>query len=205
MDKKISQLTATIYKEGVEKAEEKAKQIIADAKTQAAQIINDAKKESENIISSADAQAEELKRNVASEIKLSGQQALSAIKQRILDVITAKVVDGSVKSALSDSNTMKEYIKSIVQNWKVSNGVAPKLEILLPENNREELERSLTGGLSKILNTGYSVSFSKNIRGGFQIGPKDSSYKISMTDEDFIEFFKDYLRPKTKAFLFDEK
>jgi len=37
---------------------------------------------------------------------------------------------------------------------------------------------------------------------GFQIGPKDGSYKVSFTDEDFKNFFKDYLRPGLIELLF---
>lgn len=202
MEQKIAQLTETIYREGVAKGDEEAKKIIEKSKETAEKILSDAKKAAEKILSDAKEQAEELKKNTTSEIQLSGRQAISEIKQQILDMVTAKVIDAGVSSALSEPAVIKDYINSIVKNWKTDETIS--LEILLPENRRKELEKSFQESVQKLLKTGVSVIFSKNIKGGFQIGPKGSSYKISLTDEDFSEFFKEYLRPKTRSYLFGE-
>ena len=46
------------------------------------------------------------------------------------------------------------------------------------------------------------ASFSRKVSGGFQIGPKDGSYFISLTDEAFKELIVAYMRPATKELLF---
>jgi len=204
MDNKISELTDKLYKEGVEKGEKRAEQIVAEAQTKAAQIISDAKKEAERITASAKALAEELKRTVASEIKLSGQQALAAIKRQILDILMAKAIDTGVTRTLDDPEVMKELIVAVVQNWKVSAGQNLSLDVLLPEARRQEMEKSLVGALQKQLKNSVTVTFSKAFSNGFQIGPAGASYKVSLTDQDFIEYFKGFLRPKAKSFLFGD-
>ena len=44
----------------------------------------------------------------------------------------------------------------------------------------------------------------RKIAGGFNIGPKDGSYFISMTDESFKNLICEYLRPATRKLLFGE-
>ncbi|MBD3419688.1 MAG: V-type ATP synthase subunit E [Chitinivibrionales bacterium] len=205
MEQKIAELTEKIYQEGVEKGEEQAGKIVSEAEEKASKIVTDAKKNAEEIKAKAGKEAEELKRNVESEIKLSGQQAIATIKQQILDLIMAKVVDDGISTTLSTPETIKEYISTIIQNWKAGDKEAPAMEVLLPETKRAELEKAFTGGLLKTLKQGLTVSFSRAIKSGFQIGPENSSFKISLTDEDFQQFFKEYLRPKTRAFLFGEE
>jgi V/A-type H+-transporting ATPase subunit E len=204
MEQKIQELTEKIYREGVEKGEEKAKEIVSEAENKAAGIIKEAKAEAEKVVADAKKQAEELKRNTESELKLSGSQAVASVKNRIVGLVTAKVIDGAANTALSDPATLKDFVSVVISNWKMSEGEAPSLEALLPAAKREELERSFASGASAALSGGLEVKFSNDIKAGFRIGPADGSFKVSLTDEDFREFFKDYLRPKTRAFLFGE-
>lgn len=202
MDSKISELTDKLYKEGVEKGEKQAEQILADAKAKANQLLADAKKDADKILSEAKSQAEELKRNVASEIRLSGQQALSAVKQQILDAVTAKSVDLSVVKTLDDQSVMKELITTMAGNWKSASGQDISMEILLPEGKRAELEKSFIADIQKQFKSSVTISFSKGFSSGFRIGPSDGSYKISLTDQDFGEFIKGFLRSKARTYLF---
>ncbi len=204
MDQKIAELTEKLYKEGVEKGEEQKKSILETARVDATRIKEDAQKEAEKILADAVAQAQEMKRNAESEIKLSSQQAISALKQKICDELLVTAVDENVSATLSDPAVMKELIATIVKNWNVSGNEVPSLEILLPDTERSKLEKAVSDSLKKVMKDGFSISFVKSIKGGFQIGPKEGSFKISLKDEDFIEFFKDYLRPKTRNLLFKE-
>ncbi len=203
MEQKIQELTAKIYQEGVEKGESQAKKIIADAQEKSGGILADAKVQAEKIIAEARQQAAELKRNTEAEIRLSGTQALSAIKQQLLDLVTAGVVDESMTRTLSDPATIKEFVALVVQNWKMGNET-PRLEVLLPVQKQDELKKAFEKGGSDLLKKGLSLSFSKSLKAGFRIGPQDGTFKISLSDEDFAEFFKEYLRPKTRTWLFGE-
>ena len=49
---------------------------------------------------------------------------------------------------------------------------------------------------------GVTLDFSRKLSGGFQIGPRESSYYISFSDETFAELIGSYLRPATKKLLF---
>lgn len=203
MEQKIQELTAKIYLEGVEKGELQAKKIITEAQEKAIAIIAEAKMKAEKSIAEAKQQTAELKRNTEAEIKLAGMQAISSIKQQILDLITAKVIDSNISLSLNDPATIKEFISIIISNWNFG-AEASKLEVLLPALKQEELLKAFEQGGSDLLKKGLSLAFSKTVKAGFRIGQLGGSFKISLTDEDFSEFFKEYLRPRTRSYLFGE-
>lgn len=204
MDQKIKELTEKIYQEGVAKGDEKAREIVNAAEGRSAAIIAEAKREAEELIAAAAKQADELKRSMEADLRLSGSQAMSSLKQQILDVLTFAVIDKPISASLAEPATIKEFLSIVLQNWKSDRAEAPGLEVLLPENRRKELENALREGLQEAMAKGLELRFSKNIKAGFQIQSQGSLFKISLTDEDFREFFKEYLRPKTRTFLFGQ-
>ena len=70
MDTKIQELTDKIYKEGVEKGNEEAGRIIADANAQKQAILTEAEAEAKRIVAQAEKQAAELKKNTEAELKI---------------------------------------------------------------------------------------------------------------------------------------
>ncbi|MDR0305605.1 MAG: hypothetical protein LBI42_02085 [Chitinispirillales bacterium] len=204
MEQKIQELTEKIYQEGVEKGNEKAKEIVSDAEKKAVEVVSEAKSQAEKIIADAQKQAAELKRNTESELKSSGSQAVAAIKSQIVNLITSKVIDDASSKALSDPAVLKDFVSQVISNWKMGEDEAPALEVMLPAAKQEELNKSFQSGVNAELKNELKVSFSKNIKSGFSIGPAGGGYKINLTDEDFREFFKEYLRPRTRTYLFGE-
>jgi V/A-type H+-transporting ATPase subunit E len=204
MDDKIKEITEKLYREGVAKGEDRAREIISAAEEQAAAIIAGARQDADTVIAQARKQAVELQRTIEADIRLAAGQAMSALQQQIVDAVLFTVVDRPVAATLADPAALREFLKIVLQNWQAQSGEHPALELLLPESTREELTRSLRQGLQESLAGGIALRFSKEIKAGFQIRPQGSSFKISLTEADFQEFFKAYLRPKTRAFLFGQ-
>lgn len=203
MDSKIQQLTETIYNEGVEKARGEADAILKEANEKAEQIKKDAQKEADRIVEEANEKSQELKKQVDSEIKMTTNQAVSAMKQEITTLVTMKVIQPSVKELFSDTEYLKTLISDVVKGWIEKEDF--DLKVILPESNRKQLEKYFKNNLADELNKGLEVTFTKNMKSGFKIGPTDGSYIISFTDDDFTNFLKSYLRPKTSQLLFEEE
>jgi V/A-type H+/Na+-transporting ATPase subunit E len=203
MNSKIQQLTETIYNEGVQKAKEDAENILNEAKKKAEAIEKNAQKEAERLMAETRNKSEELRTQVESEIKMSLNQAVSTIKQEITGLITMQVVKPSVKEIFSDKDYMKNLISELVKGWMEKESL--DLTVIIPESDREQLESYFKNNLADVLNKGLDVTFASNIKSGFKIGPSDGSYVISFTDEDFINFLKNYLRPKSSQLLFGEE
>ena len=105
MENKIQELTDKIYREGVEKGNEEAQRLIANAQDEAKKIIEDARKEAESIVAASRKSADELADNTKSELKLfagriSPSMTYSALAmQRSSTVKQRAILTGSPRSA----------------------------------------------------------------------------------------------------------
>lgn len=203
MDSKIQQLTEAIYNEGVQKAREKADTILKEAQEEAARIGEEAKKAADAMMAETMRKAEEFRKNVDSEIKLTLNQSVSALKQEISALVTMKVLNPSVKEVFADKDFLKTLITALVKGWMEKESF--DLNLILPEKEKEQMESFFRKSLASELNKGLEFSYSRDVKSGFKIGPSDGSYIISFTDDDFINFLKAYLRPKTSQLLFKEE
>jgi len=201
MESKLQELTEKIFQEGVEKGNAEAQQIIESANSEAKDIIEKAKKEAENILKEAKKKAVETKTNTESEIKLSGKQSLNALKQQIINIVNAKITTAAVKGAFSDENFTSKIIETLLSSWAAS-GRNMDLSMLLSSKDEKTLSEYFKNEAKKYLDKGVTIDFDSTLKDGFQIGPKDGSYKVSFTENDFINYFKHYLRPKLVEILF---
>lgn len=202
MENKLQELTDKLYKEGLSKGKEEGEAILAKANEKATQIIEDARKQAAAILKAAGAEAEDLKAKVEGDVKMAAAQSIQATRKDIENLMVKGMTGKQVASALSSADFIKEIIRTVAQ--KFSTQESTDLGLILPENLRKELEPFVSGELSRILGSGIDASFSKNISGGFRIGPKDGSYFISLTDETFKDLICEYLRPATRKILFGE-
>ena len=202
MDSKIQQLTEAIYNEGIQKARDEAEVILREASEKASRIENDARKTAEKLLQEAHQKSKELKLHVDSEIRMTVSQAISAMKQEIGSLITMKVVQPSVKEVFSNKNFLQGLISSFVKGWMDKETL--DLNIILPEAEKDQMVEFFRNNLALEMNKGLQISFDQNIRSGFKVGPADGNYHISFTEDDFINFLKGYLRPKTSQLLYGD-
>jgi V/A-type H+-transporting ATPase subunit E len=199
MENKLQELTQKIYAEGIQKAEDEKTAILENAQMEAANIVQQAKDEAENIVQKAKQEAEEIRKNVNAELKLSANQAISSIKQKITDLIMLKTADKPVKDAFMDKDFIKELITTLVKNWS---GAGAGISLLLPQKEQDDLGKYFETKQKDLLDQGLSIDYDNEITSGFRIGPADGSYRISFSDEDFSNFLKTYLRPRTNQLLY---
>jgi V/A-type H+-transporting ATPase subunit E len=202
MENKLQELTQKLYNEGVEKANAEAEKILADAKSEAEKIKQEAEKEAKKIVESAEQKSAEIKKNVDAELNLAAKQTVRTTQQKITNMIVSKVIEEPVKKSFDDEKFVKQIIETVVKNWNPQKNETIDLSVLLPEDLEKEFSKYFTAKSGKELNANLELSFSDSIKGGFKIGPADGSYKISFSEEDFENFFKSYLRPKTIEMLY---
>lgn len=200
MQNKLQELTDKLYKEGLSKGKEEGEVILAKAKAQANEIVANAQKEAEAIVAKAQKDAEGLKDKVNGDLKMASNLSLNATKHEIETLIISKIADLQVNGALASADFFKEIIKTVAQKFSAEE--SKDIALILPESMKVALEPFVKNELSQVLGGSVEVTFSKKISGGLNIGPKDGSYFISLTDETFKSLISNYLRPITRKFLF---
>ena len=198
MQNKLQELTDRLYQEGLSRGKEDGELFLANAKKQGEQIVADAKAEAEKIILQARQQAQDLKDKAKSDVKMASEQALQATKKDIENLLLSNIIDKAAKETLGKTDFLKEIILCVAKNFSAQESC--DLALVLPENLKSELEGWVAGQLGKQV----KAEFSNRINGGFNIGPADGSYYISLSDETFSALICEYLRPLTKKVLFGE-
>lgn len=196
MNTKLQELTDKIYNEGVEKAREEARLIIEGAEKQASDIVAKAQAEASHLIAKAETQSAELAKNTRSELKLFAQQSVNALKTEITNLVAGKIVSESVKAATADTAFMQKAILSLVEQW------AKNQQVVIQTADAEALTRYFEANAKALLNKGVTIEQANGVKAGFNIIPEKEGYKISLGEEEFIAYFKEFLRPALIEMLF---
>ncbi len=173
------------------------------AKKDAEEIIKAAKIKEVEITEQIQQKAVELKKNTDSELRLAGRQFTSTLKQEIAKEIVNAQVEATIQEAFTDKDFSQNMILSMINKWNPENTESMSISLLLPKNEEVELNEFFNNKAREILNSGLEINFLPTIKKGFKIEPKGSSYHINFTDEGFENYFKHYLKEKTKKMIFD--
>lgn len=196
MDTKIQELTDKIYREGVEKGNEEAGRIIADADSQKQVIITEAETEAKRIVAAAEKQAAELKKNTEAELKLFASQSVEALKSEVTNLITGKIASLNVKAVVSDKTFMQKVILDMAKEW------ANKEVLTIQTVDADALTNYFEANAKDLLNKGIQIEKVSGKEASFTIIPSDGSYKVTFGEDEFVAFFKEFLRPQLVKMLF---
>lgn len=196
MENKIQALTDKIYREGVEKGNEEAQRIVGEAKKQAQQLLDDARKEAAAMIANAKKAAEEQKENTKSELKLFAGQAVNALKTEVADLLTNQTVGEAVKGFIADKQVLNQFIVALAGKW------AENEPIVISTAEAEQLKKYFTAKAKTLLDKGVSIQQVNGMKALFSISPADGSYKVNFGEEEFENYFKEFLRPQLVEMLF---
>lgn len=193
---KIQEITSKLFLEGVEKGKEEAEKIISQAQAEAQKILDAAYTKSEDILASAKKESAELKKNSEAELKLYAVQSTEALKTEITNLLTEKLTTTQVKASMADKTFIQQLIVELVKNWSMNDALTVGLE------NPDELKSYIATNAKELLDKGLKIESVNGVKTGFILSPEDGSYKVKFGEEEFINYFKEFLRPQIQQLLF---
>ena len=202
MTDKIQELTEKIYNEGVLKARKDAEQIISDAKREAAALLSAAKKERDSLLESTKNDAEEIRKNSETELRLAARKFTGFLKQEVERLIITQQTGEPVKTALDDAGLIREVILTLAEKWDSHDTEHQRLDVWLSPEMAGKLNTMFSNRAVSALENKITFRSDETIQGGFTIGPEKGGYYIRFTDQDFENYFREYIREKTRKLLF---
>lgn len=193
---RIQELTEKIRREGVEKGQAEAAQIIAKAQEEAAKIVADARTQADAISQQAKKAAADLDTNTRSELKLYAGQALNALKSEITNVVTDKIVGQSVSSLAADKNFLGQFAVAIASQW------AKNQELVISSEQADALKTYFAKEAKELLDKGVKIEKVNGKQTLFSVQPADGSYRVDFGQEELVSYFKNFLRPQLIEMLF---
>jgi V/A-type H+-transporting ATPase subunit E len=181
---------------GVEKGEKEAERLMEEAQNRRKMLIEEAQTEAKEIIRIAQKQAEDLKQNTESELKLYAAQAMETLKSEIANLITAELVNQDIKAVFQQNDFMQKIILKLVSEW------SQKEKLTIATEDAEALKKYFEVHAKQLLDKGLKIEKVAGKPRSFTISPADGTYKIIFGEDEFIAYFKDFLRPQLIDLLF---
>jgi len=203
MQNKLQELTDKIYQEGIARGKEEAETIVAGARAESEKIRKKAEEDAAAIISKAEKDAEELGKNTLSEIRISFRHASNALKQDLENLISKKVIEDPVSEAFSDTSFVARLIEITAGKFaqeKDDQG----MDVYIPEGMTGQIEQYFKKKTASVLSSGLKLHPVKAMKNGFEVSPAGKDYKISVTEDDFSAYLKEFMRPGLLDLLFEK-
>ena len=188
----LSELTNKIYSEGVEKGNAEAAAIVAKAKDEAAAIVAKAEKEAAEKLAAAQVKLAEMDKNARAELKLFAEQSVSAIKTEVTNLLTDQLATDSVKAA--------KFMQGVIA--KLAEQMAKDGNVTIETADAEALKKYFAANAKGLLEKGVKISEVKGIKTDFAIVSEKGGYKLAFGEKEFVEYFKEFLRPQLIDLLF---
>ncbi|MFH1247979.1 MAG: hypothetical protein ABIG46_00555 [Candidatus Omnitrophota bacterium] len=200
MAEEISALIAKIQKEGVQAAEDMARQIREKALLEATEIIKKAKKEAEGIILAAQKEAEQIKKITAGNLKQSGRDFILSLRKEITRVLN-KVILVSVQDTLS-AEQLAAMISGVINSYSSKSDTS--VEVILNKDDLKKLKEAFLSKLIAETKKEIVLKPSEDILKGFNISFNSSKFQFDFTDQALAAYVADYLKPELKEILESE-
>jgi V/A-type H+/Na+-transporting ATPase subunit E len=196
---KLQELIETLKKQGIQKGEDAASQIVSSAQKEAGEILANAKTQADAIIANAKGESEAILKRLQSSMEIAASQFVGNLKRVLENNLLTFPLKEKLSHELGDAGFLKDLITQFVKTY-AGNPENPDIELLLPAGAQESLKnyaidlmvQHCKGDASKEI----LVMESHGIRFGFQVDKKDGNVRLDFTDEAFLALFIEFLTPK---------
>ena len=202
MSQHVQELIDKIKTEGLQAADQKAKEIEDNARANAQKIIADAHAQAQHIIADARAQAQKTHESTEMALKQSARDTLLALKKEIEGVLR-KVISKQIKDSLSPEQ-LSDIIGEIIKGSVKSNLVDNDIEITLNADDLEKLKDGFIAKLQKEIKQPMTFKSSDGISSGFTISFDEGKSCFDFSEASLIEYLGSYLNAQVASLLKEE-
>ncbi|TVR68096.1 MAG: V-type ATP synthase subunit E [Spirochaetaceae bacterium] len=199
METQLQDIIAKIHDEGVKGAEERAHAITEQAEKQAQEQISKARSEAERIVKEAKQEAARLQSAGEAALQQAGRDLLLSVQKKLNSLFETVMKDAAAE-ALSPEK-MAGIIAALVEKWYEAE--EDDLTVLVPEKDRDALEKTLRSRLGKKMQEGVSVKPVRSMATGFRIATGDGSSYYDVTEGTLTDLLSAYLNPRLTAIMRD--
>ncbi len=193
MAEELQPLLDQIRKEGVEKAEAEAAEIIAQAKEKAARTVRDAETKAKELVAKAETDAEVFTRRSIATLEQSARDLLITVGQGIENIIS-EIVAESTQNALN-IEVLEQMLVNMASSCAEKQGET-RIELLVSEADQKELVKFFAAKYTDKMIHGIELHVDNEILKGFKVSFADDHAYLDFTQEAIAEALTAFLRPK---------
>lgn len=111
-------------------------------------------------------------------------------------MLTNQTVSDAVKGITSDKEFFNKFILTLATQWSSNE------PIVISVKDGDALKKYFAVKAKGLLDKGVKIEEVNGMKALFSISPADGSYKVNFGEEEFENYFKEFLRPQLVKMLF---
>lgn len=196
---KIDSIAQKLYEHGIEKAEDRAGEIIAEAEKKAADLLREAEQKARQIRQEAEKEADQTRQNVRGELQLAGNRALAALREEITGTLQKHIFPAEIKQLGQDPSFLKELILAVA----AGEGPGQDWQLELPAGLEQKIDGAFRREIADKLDQA-EIRFAESLSGGFRLKRAGQDFLLDYTENALATFFNSFLREKTTRVVFQD-
>ncbi|MCF7852069.1 MAG: hypothetical protein K9M07_02380 [Simkaniaceae bacterium] len=198
---KVKKICDVLIRETLEPAHKQAEAVIEEAHKEGEKIIEKARLKAKKMIEEAEASIQERQRVFESSLKVSTQQVLTQLRDRIEHHLFHKELDSQIRRYLSNKETVVKIINTVVEALK-KDGVSANIEAILSKKFKaEEICADLLSDVIVALK-GQTVQVESALE-GVMIKCIDQHFSVDITEKAVKELLTMYAQESLRKILFN--
>lgn len=198
MTEQIKELIEKINQEGIQAAQEKAREIQEHARQKAEIILEEATAKAKTIIEEAQFKVNHLQASSQATLKQSARDLLLALKIEIISLLE-RLVRADVSAALTIEE-LSLIIAGIIKEYHGPEN--DKVIVYLKDSDKNKLEGHFLTKLKEEFKKGIELRQQADIHAGFIISFDSGKSQFDFSDKALAQYLSAYLKPKV-AELFE--
>jgi V/A-type H+-transporting ATPase subunit E len=190
MAEELQGLLDRIQRDGIEKADTEAAQIVKSAKSKAAELVKQAEVQAAALISKAEEDGKLFQKRGESAIAQAARDVVLSVADSITKTLQG-IVSTQVDKALSGDD-FATIVKQAVEAYCSNEAV----EVLVSPEQQEQVTALFMQQMAEQMKSGLSVKGDKNVVSGFVVSMQDSGVHHDFTGTTLTHSFCSLLRPK---------
>lgn len=199
MPNDLQALLDRIQDEGVKEADAKRDRIVKEAKEEAERLLSQAKEDAETIRSDAQHEADLLKQKGEEALRQAARDTLLSLRRQLEERIQ-RIAKATAGESLSDKD-IAALVVELARQAATSEEADPSVEVLLPAEKTESLQKGLLQQLRSDLKTMPELKPVDSLEGGFQVRFEGEDMLYDFSDEALSEVLTRFLNPRLAKIL----
>lgn len=204
MTRTLGDITSELREKVLGPAREEAEKMVEMARSQAEGIIEEAKAEATRIRENARQEAEKTLRQLDTDMEMAARDFILLVQERLEKAVVRPVVEEEVRPILEDKEFLSSVIDALIKEFARFQGRENKIEILLPERQKELLEKWFLDKFIRKASSGLVVHFSDKIAFGFKLGVGETGAQFNFGD-GIVEVFSEFCAPRFRKYFLVRK
>ncbi len=193
MAEELQGLLDRIQKDGIEKADAEASQIVEAAKIKAAELLKQAEAQAEALLDKARKEGKHFQERGESAISQAARDVILSVGDAITATLQG-IISKQVDQALNTED-FAALVKTVILAYCNDKGES-NIEVILSETQQEQVTAFFMREMSEQMQKGLSIKGDRSVVSGFMVSMKDSGIYHDFTGTTLTDALCTLLRPQ---------